>query len=111
MSKRHVLYDIWLEDPFPLERVDPWPALLHGAAERGHATILGEQFHQFEPWGASGFLLLAESHISVHTWPEEGLAVIDIFACGRLDIDIIVDYLRQALHPCRERLTSIERGI
>jgi S-adenosylmethionine decarboxylase proenzyme len=56
-------------------------ALLAAAVEAG-ATILGESFHQFNPQGVSGVVIIAESHICIHTWPEYGYAAADIFTCG-----------------------------
>ncbi|MFC1977327.1 adenosylmethionine decarboxylase [Chloroflexota bacterium] len=55
--------------------------LLTAASEAG-ATILGESFHQFEPHGVSGVVIIAESHLFIHTWPECGYAAVDIFTCG-----------------------------
>ncbi len=56
-------------------------ALLNTAHEVG-ATVVGESFHRFSPQGVTGILAIAESHISIHTWPEFGYAAADIFACG-----------------------------
>jgi len=56
-------------------------ALLAAAGEAG-ATILGESFHQFSPQGVSGAVIIAESHLCIHTWPEYGYAAADIFTCG-----------------------------
>src|SRR5947209_16804632 len=110
MRNRHVLYDVWVADPAPLERTGPLEELLKRAALAGGATILHSYFHPFAPCGVTGFLLLAESHLSVHTWPEEGFAAFDIFSCGDMDTDAIVETIRQALHPVRERLQLIHRG-
>ncbi len=55
--------------------------LLAAASEAG-ATVLGESFHQFEPHGVSGVVIIAESHLFIHTWPECGYAAVDIFTCG-----------------------------
>lgn len=110
MQRQHVLYDVWVEEPSLLARVAPWREILRGAAARAHATVITARFHQFEPVGVTGFLLLAESHISVHTWPEEGLAVIDIFSCGAMDVDAVIDWLRGRLRPTREALRVLERG-
>src|SRR6476619_6619054 len=110
MHNRHVLYDLWVADPALLERVPPLEELLTRAALAGGATILHGYFHPFAPCVVTGFLLLAESHLSVHTWPEEGFAAFDIFSCGDMDTDAIVDTLRAALQPRRERLQLIHRG-
>jgi S-adenosylmethionine decarboxylase proenzyme len=110
MGRRHLLYDVWLADLAILRRVAPWREILLEAAEQSGATVLDHQFHQFHPCGVTGFLLLAESHISVHTWPEEGLAAIDVFTCGGVDGEAIVRWLRERLCPQRERLRIVERG-
>ncbi len=55
--------------------------LLAAASEAG-ATVLGESFHQFNPHGVSGVVIIAESHLFIHTWPEYGYAAVDIFTCG-----------------------------
>ena len=107
--KRHLLYDVWIDRP-QLTTVEPWTAILPAAAKAGGGTILHQHFHQFEPDGMTGFLLLAESHISVHTWPEDGIAAIDIFTCGGLDADRVVACLRQHLAPATERLQDIDRS-
>ena len=56
-------------------------ALLAAAGEAG-ATVLGESFHHFNPHGVSGVVIIAESHLVIHTWPEYGYAAADIFTCG-----------------------------
>jgi len=110
MRNRHVLYDVWLDDATPLERVEPLEDLLRRAALAGGATILHGYFHPFAPCGVTGFLLLAESHLSVHTWPEDGFAAFDIFSCGNMDTTAIVATVRTTLRPVRERLQLIHRG-
>jgi len=111
MEHLHLLYDLWLPDGEILKYVEPLRAILVEAAVRGRATIYHQYWHQFEPWGVTGFLLLKESHISVHTWPEEdNFAAVDIFPCGPMDVDLIVHLLGEALQPVRERLTRQVRG-
>ncbi|MBN1483651.1 MAG: adenosylmethionine decarboxylase [Chloroflexia bacterium] len=110
-SHPHLLYDIWLSDGEILKYVDPLRQILVDAALQGGANIYHQKWHQFEPWGVTGFLLLQESHISIHTWPEEAnFAAVDIFPCGPMDSERIVALLRQALQPLRERLQRVERG-
>ena len=55
---------------------------LISAAEEAGATVLGDSFHRFEPHGVSGVVILAESYLSIHTWPEYGYVALDIFTCG-----------------------------
>jgi len=102
--------DFWVEDAEPLRRVASWEALLPDACREAGATVLGARFHQFQPEGVTGIVLLAESHASLHTWPEAGLVTLDVFTCGALDAHAIVDRIRTALAPVRERVTAVARG-
>ena len=85
--------------------------LLNTAREVG-ATVVGESFHRFSPQGVTGILAIAESHISIHTWPELAYAAADIFACGssfrpREAADILVDKLE-----CRDpEIIELPRGV
>lgn len=99
-----------MADAEPLRRVASWEALLPEACRAAGATVLGARFHQFEPEGVTGIVLLAESHASLHTWPEAGLVTLDVFTCGALDAHAIVDRIRAALAPVRERVTAVDRG-
>ncbi len=57
--------------------------LLNDVVKKSHLTKVEETFHQFEPEGVTGVIVLAESHISIHTWPERNFAAVDIFCCGK----------------------------
>lgn len=66
------------------------------SCKQGGATVLGELTHSFDPEGVSVVLLLAESHASIHTWPEHGVAELDVYTCGDIDPDAIADiFLRR----------------
>ena len=94
-----------------LARVEVLRGALLDAAARAGATVLGERFHQFDPHGASGVLLLAESHLSIHTWPERGFAAADLFLCGSgLDAEGAIESLREALRPERLLRRRLARG-
>ncbi|MFH2011014.1 MAG: polyamine aminopropyltransferase [bacterium] len=70
------------------------------AVRRSGATIMSHHFKVFEPQGVSGVIVIAESHLSFHTWPEHGYAAVDYFTCGdRIDIHLAVDVLALALQP------------
>jgi S-adenosylmethionine decarboxylase len=70
------------------------------AVKRWGLTNLGSRFHQFEPQGVTGFTLLAQSHISLHTWPEYGYLVLDIFTCGDQEqADRLANHFLKRLHP------------
>jgi len=107
---RHILLDIWVSDADKLALAEPLRSLFLDAALAGGARILAERFEQFEPSGVTGFVLLAESHLSVHTWVEQRHAAIDLLTCGRLDVYPMLRTLRQGLAPNRERCRSFERG-
>ena len=65
-----------------LNDVDALRSTLLAAANEAGATVLGESFHRFNPHGISGVVIIAESHLFIHTWPEYGYAAADIFTCG-----------------------------
>lgn len=84
---------------------------LFQAAQAAQATILNEHFHHFgENQGVTGVLLLAESHLSIHTWPEHQYAAVDIFLCGQLKLAAAYESLCQFFQPCTHRWQIIERG-
>jgi S-adenosylmethionine decarboxylase len=109
MPGLHVLVDFFdsrgLADQALIEA-----ALLAAAGACG-ATIIDMRLHQFgEGSGITGVALLAESHISIHTWPETGFAAIDIFMCGACDPRLAIEPLRQHLSPGRIEIKTIARG-
>lgn len=74
-------------------------------------TILSQSFHQFQPHGVSGVLMVAESHISIHTWPEHSFVAIDIFSCKPiLNINLIVEKLSNSFESNKNTLLKIHRG-
>ncbi len=105
----HLLVDLWgasnLSDPGLIDEV------LRKAATHAGATILHSHFHHFTPnGGVSGVVVLAESHISIHTWPEREFAAVDIFMCGTCDPHDAVPVLRAAFQPDRLDLDEQRRG-
>lgn len=82
------------------------------AASAVDAHVVGESFHQFTPQGVTGILSIAESHISIHTWPEHRYAAADVFTCGDRTMPeraaaLIIDALR-----CQDpQITQIRRGL
>lgn len=105
----HLLVDLWgardLDDPAAIDRA------LRACAEASGATVLGGDLHRFQPNGVSGVLLLAESHISIHTWPERGFAALDIFMCGECDPYAGIEVLKRAFEPERITLAEHKRGM
>lgn len=99
----HVLGELRGCNPAQIASVEPLRAIMLKVAEQANFRIVGERFHQFEPAGVTGVFLLAESHFSVHTWPEQGIVAADIFTCGNEGnaehaFDFFVAYLRPTTH-------------
>lgn len=83
---------------------------LREAAEHSRSTLLGEITHQFQPHGVTALALLAESHISVHTWPEAGYVAADVFTCGHhTKPELACSYLIEAFQAGRHSLCRIPR--
>ncbi|MDH5695180.1 MAG: adenosylmethionine decarboxylase [Dehalococcoidia bacterium] len=79
---KHLLLELKDCDKEVLNDVGFLREALIAAANEAKATVLGESFHQFNPQGVSGVVIIAESHLVIHTWPEYGYAAADIFTCG-----------------------------
>lgn len=81
------------------------------AAFEAGATLLHSFSRQFSPQGVTVLTVVAESHLSLHTWPEKGYAAIDVFTCGETTAPIkAVDYLRGILRPTTVEIVSLQRG-
>jgi S-adenosylmethionine decarboxylase len=78
----HVIAEFFGVELERISRVDPLRDVLERVVSESGLKAVHSAFHQFEPYGVSGFYLLRESHLSVHTWPEHGYVAIDIFSCG-----------------------------
>ena len=85
--------------------------LLEAAVEAG-ATVLGESFHQFNPQGVSGVVVVAESHLFIHTWPEHGYVAADIFTCGNsVQPEKAAELLVRKLGAENHSIVELQRGI
>ena len=84
--------------------------LLRSAALAANARVLHSHFHGFGPdQGVTGVVLLAESHISIHTWPEDGYAAADIFMCGSAQPELALTIITAALQPATSKISTIHR--
>jgi S-adenosylmethionine decarboxylase len=93
-----------------LNDIDHIEATLRRCIEAARATLLHIHLHHFQPSGVSGVAVLAESHISIHTWPEAGYAALDIFMCGSAEPDKCIPVLREAFAAKRVDVNEILRG-
>ena len=108
----HLLADFHGIDPARLTCADTIDRLLREGARAAGARILHSHFHSFGPaQGVTGVLLLAESHISIHTWPETGFAAADIFMCGNAQPEVAMRVIELALMPASRVMRRIERGL
>ena len=86
-------------------------AMVTAAIDCG-AVVLGESFHHFNPQGVSGVVVIAESHLSIHTWPEYGYAAVDIFTCGTsVEPEKAAEVLIAKLRSKNHSLMEIPRGV
>ena len=108
----HYLVEIWDADRHILDDVEAIRARLLEAARRARVTVLHSAFHRFNPVGVSGVIVIAESHISIHTWPEAGYAAVDIFTCGdRALPERAAEYLPEAFGAGEVEVTRLLRGV
>lgn len=94
-----------------IDDYDQLENVLRIAAQAANATVIDVLTYQFTPVGMSGIALLAESHISIHTWPEYGYVAVDTYTCGnKANVDTIIDVLEAFFKPKKIRRITIERG-
>jgi S-adenosylmethionine decarboxylase len=108
---RQVIAEFYACDPVLLDDPDRLRRHLLGAAGRIGATVLSETFHRFGHGGVSGTLVIAESHLSIHTWPEGAYAAVDLFTCGGLDPRPGFELLGRLLGAASGRMQEIVRGL
>ncbi len=106
---RHLIADFW--GGTGLDDAEAMGAAMRAAARAAGATILHLHLHTFgEELGVSGVAVLAESHISVHTWPERGYAAFDAFLCGATDAEAALRELERHVRPARTEVQMLRRG-
>ena len=107
-------YDCPVDTPL-FTQVEPLRALCIKAATDSGLQVVGDSFFQFEPQGVTGTVLLAESHIAIHTWPEAGFVTVDVYVCNlqsdnTAKADQVFRTLEVAMKPQRTRFQAIHRG-
>jgi S-adenosylmethionine decarboxylase len=109
---RHLLLELKICNKEMLDDLNFLKDCLNEAAIQCGATVVGESFYHFSPYGVSGVVNIAESHIAIHTWPEHRYAAVDVFTCGN-DVDpekaakLIIERLEAQSHS----LIELRRGI
>ena len=107
---KHYLVEFTGCDPGKMKFVDDVREALLESARVSGATILGSHFHQFEPHGVTGMVFIAESHFSIHTWPEDGYAAFDILTCGVMDPERAIGSLSKSLEAGKVEIRVFSRG-
>ena len=105
----HIILDFW--EATNLDNLEIMEVALRECVEKCNATLLHIHLHRFTPnSGISGVAVLAESHISVHTWPEKNFGAFDIFMCGDANPHKAIKILDQYFCPSRYKITEQRRG-
>ena len=109
---KHLLLELKDCDKEVLNDLDFLKGTLLAAARESGCTVLGESFHQFNPHGVSGVVVVAESHLFIHTWPEYGYVAADIFTCGTsVQPGKAAELLIRKLGAKSHSIVELQRGI
>ena len=108
----HLLVELRDCDPEILKDLSRVKEAMVSAAKEAKATIIDVSFHEFNPFGISGMVVIAESHLSIHTWPEYGYAAVDIFTCGDvIKPEVAAYYLIRKFESKTPSIVEMKRGI
>jgi S-adenosylmethionine decarboxylase len=103
--------DAWVREIDVLTDADRLRAILFAGALAGGATVVGEEFYAFPNRAVTGVLVLAQSHLSIHTWPEFALANVDLLSYGDVRADDVLRVICDELDVVRASFTSVPRAI
>ncbi len=108
----HLLVEMYGCNQISLENEATVGTVMREAADRSEATVVAQSFHEFQPYGVSGAVIIQESHYTIHTWPEHGYAAIDLFYCGgTVKVHKAIDALREGFKPTRIKFLVVRRGL
>lgn len=108
---KHLLIEFFACDEEILADADLVEKAMNEAALAANATIINSVFHRFTPYGVSGAVIIAESHLTIHTWPEYGYAAVDVFTCGEeVDPYNAYKYLKKAFLSQNDKIIEAKRG-
>ena len=108
---RHLLVEYFGCNPELLDDEDGIRTLMRGAAKAAGATEVAVVFHRFSPQGVSGVVVVEESHLSIHTWPEYGYAAVDFYTCGECDPRRGHVHLMRGLGANEAEIMQVDRGL
>ena len=108
----HLLVELRECNPDIIKSLEKVRNALVSAAKEAKATIVNVSFHEFNPFGISGVVVIAESHLTIHTWPEYAYAAIDIFTCGEIiKPEVAASYLIEQFECKNPSIVEMKRGI
>ena len=108
---KHILIELWDCEKSLLDDIKTVEALMLEAAKKAKVTIVEKCFHKFSPYGVSGVVVIAESHLAIHTWPEYNYAAVDFFTCNKnCNTDIAIEYLKEGFKSKNYSAKIIKRG-
>ncbi|MFC5653722.1 adenosylmethionine decarboxylase [Paenibacillus solisilvae] len=108
---RHIAVDVWGTEFEILNNIDFLRLIMVDAAKKSSAQVLSISYKKFDPNGCTILVLLSESHLSIHTYPEQEFAAIDCYTCGeKVDPKIAIDYLIDILKPDKIYSKTLIRG-
>lgn len=109
---RQILVEFYKCNADTLKNVAKIEDAMLSACRLAKATIVRHTFHEFSPFGVSGVVVIAESHVAIHTWPEYNYAAVDIFTCGEtIDPWVIYKYLEQQFESQQSSNMEMKRGL
>ena len=108
----HLLIELKECNPEILKSLEKVRSIMVSAAKEAKATIIDISFREFNPFGISGLIVIAESHLTIHTWPEYGYAAVDIFTCGDvIKPEIAASYIIKNLECNNPSIVEMKRGL
>ncbi|RFU70724.1 S-adenosylmethionine decarboxylase proenzyme [Peribacillus saganii] len=108
---RHVISELWGCDFEKLNDITLIEQIFVDAALKSGAEVREVAFHKFAPQGVSGVVIISESHLTIHSFPEHGYASIDVYTCGDLNPNIAADYIAEALNAQTRENIELPRGM
>lgn len=108
---KHLIIELYDCNPEAIKQVQSVEKIMLEATKAARGTIVAHTFHQFSPYGVSGAVIISESHLTIHTWPEYGYCAVDIFTCGDLDNDAAFEVIKNGLQAKSFSRIEMRRGI
>ncbi|GAE30130.1 adenosylmethionine decarboxylase [Alkalihalobacillus hemicellulosilyticus] len=108
---RHVIAELWGCDEDKLNNMSYIEQVFVDAALKAGAEVREVAFHKFAPHGVSGVVIISESHLTIHSFPEHGYASIDVYTCGDLDPTVASDFIADCLQASTSEVIEVPRGM